>query len=100
MITKTPSLDPGRVLVTFEVSSSIWADTIYLVGDFNDWDQHSHPLKKARDGDAAWCITVELAVGRDYQFRYLVDGRDWHNDWQANAYVPNPFGGDNSVVRT
>ena len=100
MIIKTPSLNPGRVLVTFEVPSSIWADTIYLVGDFNDWDQRSHPLKKARDGDAAWRITVDLDAGRDYQFRYLVDGREWHNDWQADAYVPNPFGGDNSVVRT
>jgi len=41
-----------------------------------------------------------LSAGREYQFRYLVDGQDWYNDWQADKYVPNNFGGDNSVVVT
>jgi len=31
-------------------------------------------------------------------FRYLVDGERWENDWAADAYVPNPFGGEDSVV--
>ncbi|MBU0491368.1 MAG: isoamylase early set domain-containing protein [Chloroflexi bacterium] len=100
MITKTFVPNSTRVRVTFEVPSSIWAETIHLVGDFNDWDQRAHPLKKSRNGDAAWRVTLDLEPGRAYQFRYLVDGREWHNDWQADAYVPNPFGGDNSVVRT
>jgi hypothetical protein len=30
----------------------------------------------------------------------LVNGAEWHNDWQADKYVPNPFSGDNSVVIT
>lgn len=100
MITKTPSHSPGKVRVTFEVPCSIWAESIHLVGDFNDWDQQAHPLKKMRRSDATRRITLELDAGREYQFRYLVDGQKWYNDWQADAYAPNPFGGDNSVVRT
>lgn len=100
MITKAPSPNPGKVRVTFQFPSSIWAESVHLVGDFNDWDQRAHPLVKSRYGDSAWHVTLELDVDQEYQFRYLVDGQDWHNDWQADAYLPNPFGGDNSVVRT
>ncbi|MEF1190562.1 isoamylase early set domain-containing protein, partial [Vibrio parahaemolyticus] len=34
------------------------------------------------------------------QFRYLLDEVEWENDPQADAYVPNGFGSDNSVVCT
>jgi hypothetical protein len=47
-----------------------------------------------------WRITLVLPKGREYQFRYLVNGRDWHNDWHADKYVPNKYGSDNSVVKT
>ena len=36
--------------------------------------------------------------GREYTYRYLVNGEEWHNDWAADRYVPNEFGTDNSVV--
>ena len=42
--------------------------------------------------------TVELPVDQRFQFRYLVNNSFWHNDWEADQYVPNPFSGDNSVV--
>jgi hypothetical protein len=45
-------------------------------------------------------VTLELAPGKAYQFRYLLDGDRWENDWRADRYVPNPYGGDNSVVLT
>jgi 1,4-alpha-glucan branching enzyme len=99
MIKKSPGSQPDHVLVTFEFPSSIWAETVHLVGEFNDWNQHSHPLTQHRDAEN-WSITLELSAGREYQFRYLVDGKDWYNDWQADKYVTNNFGGDNSVVVT
>ncbi len=43
-------------------------------------------------------LTVDLDAGRIYRFRYLLDGQRWDNDWAADAYVPNSFGGDDSVV--
>jgi len=97
MIKKAPSPRKGKVLVTFELSASLWATQIHLVGDFNDWNQASHPLTQRRT-DEVWEITLELDAGREYQFRYLMDGRDWCTDYDADGYVSNSYGGDNSVV--
>ena len=83
----------------FTLPSSIWAEWVSLVGDFNDWDTTQHEMKQSRT-DGCWRITLTLAVGREYQFRYLIDGRDWHNDWHADKYAPNRYGTDNSVLIT
>jgi hypothetical protein len=40
MVTKVPGRS-GRVRAVFVLPSAIWADTIHVVGDFNDWDQHA-----------------------------------------------------------
>ncbi|MHB0859295.1 MAG: isoamylase early set domain-containing protein [Anaerolineae bacterium] len=99
MITKRAGPKPGMVLVAFKLPSSIWAESVHLVGDFNGWNRRSHPLTLSR-GDGSWEITIELPEGHVYQFRYLVNGTDWHNDWNADRYATNPFGGDNSVLVT
>ena len=99
MIYKTPSEDPRKVLVRFELPPAIWADSVYLVGDFNNWNETSQPMSRGRD-DPMWYIVMELDRDREYQFRYLVNGHDWHNDWKADGYAPNPYGGTNSVVST
>jgi len=99
MITKMPSRDPNKVIVRFELPPAIWADRVFLVGDFDNWNETSHPMIVDRD-DGTWYLTLELDRGKKYQFRYLVNGREWHNDWKADEYVPNPYGGTNSVVFT
>jgi 1,4-alpha-glucan branching enzyme len=99
MIHKKPLPDGKSVQVTFELPSSIWAERVNLVGDFNDWNPASDEMRQGR-GDGNWRIALTLPAGREYQFRYLVNGRDWHNDWHADKYAPNRFGTDNSVVVT
>ena len=86
------------VRVTFTLPSSVWADTIYLVGDFNEWHRTAHPLQRNRQGD--WYIVLSLKSRHAYQFRYLCDNQHWMNDSDADAYVPNPHGSDNSLVVT
>ncbi len=82
--------------VTFSLPTAVQAESVHLVGDFNDWDEQSTPMKKQKDG--SFKVTLNLKTGREYQFRYLVNGSEWHNDWQADKYMPNPYIGDNSVV--
>jgi 1,4-alpha-glucan branching enzyme len=72
------------------------AKKVTVVGDFNDWDRESNPMRKLKDG--SFTLTIEFEKGRDYRFRYLVDGTRWANDWRADRYVKNPYGGDDSVV--
>ena len=84
--------------VTFYTPEQIQAEEVYLVGDFNQWTENATPMDKMKDG--RFKVTVELDKDAEYQFRYLVNGAEWHNDWDADKYVPNPFSGDNSVVIT
>lgn len=99
MIYKEPLPDNKMIQVTFELPSSIWAERVNLVGDFNDWDTTRDEMRQSR-ADGKWRITLTLPRGREYEFRYLVNGRDWHNDWHADKYRPNRFNTDNSVVCT
>ena len=69
--------------------------TVVVVGDFNDWSPGAHPMTAEADG---WTCTFTVAVGKRYRFRYLLDGRRWENDWEADDYVDNDFGGQDSVV--
>jgi len=84
--------------VTFYTSKDVRAEIVTLVGDFNEWNETSHPMEALKDG--RFKLTVTLDAPATYQFRYLVKGSEWHNDWEADKYVPNPFSGDNSVVTT
>lgn len=101
MIHKTFVEHNGRLAaqVTFVVPNGLWADTLYLVGDFNGWQRTTHPFDHDERA-GRWTITVHLEIGRAYQFRYLRDQSDWLNDNQADAYVINPYGTDNFVVVT
>ena len=99
MIYKQPLPDGKSVQVTFELPSSIWAERVNLVGDFNQWSTDSHEMRQS-GADGSWRITLELPAGHEYQFRYLINGDDWHNDWHADRYILNRFGTDNSVVAT
>lgn len=84
----------GSILVTFELSSDVAFDSVFVCGDFNGWT-HSHPMDY--EGDA-FRITIPLPPGRAYRFRYYFDGDRWENDWAADSYVANEFGGEDSVV--
>ena len=73
------------------------AGEVFLVGEFNNWDITSHPMKRRKDGD--FNLTLSLEKGREYQFRYLLDGSVWENDNKADKYVKSPYTDcDNSVV--
>jgi 1,4-alpha-glucan branching enzyme len=99
MMLQKKQVGDGIVRVTFRVSHYIWADSIALVGEFNDWDTNRHFLQRTRD-DGEWHISLVLEAGKSYRFRYLVDGKEWMDDDHADGYEPNPFGGFDSVVST
>jgi 1,4-alpha-glucan branching enzyme len=96
MIRKRHSPNPGKVIVAFEIPGTIWAERINLVGDFNNWDRESLPFRRDRGGN--WQVELELDLGRGYRFRYLLDAEHWRDDWHADKYVPNPYGGYDSIV--
>jgi 1,4-alpha-glucan branching enzyme len=97
MLTKR-NLGRGKVRVTFAMPPLEGVTSLAVVGDFNNWSITANPLKQ--DSDGGWSAAVTLDAGRTYQYRYFANGLEWHNDWAADAYVPNEYGSDNSVVST
>lgn len=88
-----------RVTFRLPKSAVTGAKSVHLVGEFNRWKKKMTPLKKLKNG----CFTVDLdlPVGNEYQFRYLIDQTRWENDHDADRYVKTPYGdADNSVVIT
>jgi Carbohydrate-binding module 48 (Isoamylase N-terminal domain) len=86
----------GTVDVRFTLPAEVQAGTVALCGEFNNWS--AHDIRLERGGDGCWQATVALEPGRSYRYRYLLDGERWENAWQADRYVPNPYGGTDSVV--
>ncbi len=64
------------------------AKEAFLVGDFNDWDPTSHPMKKSFDG--SWQLTVTLGHG-GHHYQFLVDGK-LMNDPRAQGLARNEKG--------
>ncbi|MEM8962137.1 MAG: isoamylase early set domain-containing protein [Acidobacteriota bacterium] len=96
MLKKSYSKTGRSCRVTFKVPPPVEADQVALVGEFNEWEPEAHRLKKRKDG--SFSLTVSLDSGRDYRFRYLVDGEVWTNDDEPDKFVPNRYGSADGVV--
>ncbi|MCB2202914.1 isoamylase early set domain-containing protein [bacterium] len=83
--------------VWFYLPATVDAETVFLVGDFNDWDESAQPMKQKKGGTFYTALTLE--TGKEYQYRYFLDGERWENDWEADYYAPNDLGTENSVVK-
>jgi 1,4-alpha-glucan branching enzyme len=82
--------------VTFELPAEVSAQTASLCGDFNDWSPTAHPMVRRKDG--RFSVTVWLPAERTYRYRFLLDGEQWENDWDAEMYVHNEFGTEDSLI--
>ena len=84
--------------VTFSLDNEIAASAEHanLAGDFNNWNTESIPMKKLKNG--GFLVSVDLEKGREYQFKYLIDGNAWKDELEADNHVPNEFDGTNSVI--
>lgn len=96
MIKKTYSKTNRACRVTFKLPSDVEARTAHLIGDFNQWDKDSHPMKILKD--RSFSITLSVKPGSNYRFRYLLDSTRWENDWEADGYVANDYGSEDSFV--
>lgn len=85
--------------VTFSLSKEETnaAETVHLVGEFNNWDPAATPLQKYKNGN--FSITLELRTGKEYQFKYLMNNQTWGNDPAPDKLVSVPeLNTENSVV--
>ena len=87
MIKKTLCKD-GSLLVCFYTEAVPEAESVHLVGSFNNWDTNAHPMRRLKDGRFMAMMWPEMNCSHEY--RYLVNGETWINDAEAESYTPNP----------
>ena len=80
--------------VTFSLPAKD-ANSVAVVGTFNNWDAGVTALKKLKNG--TFKGTVDLASETSYEFRYLVDGT-YTNDDQSDGFVWNDFAAANNGI--
>lgn len=83
----------GKRRIKFQLQSQD-ARNVSLVGDFNNWDAGSHPMR--RNSDGLWEKTVMLAPGR-YEYKFQVDGK-WRLDTANSQRCRNRFGTENCIM--
>ncbi len=92
-----PSKGTCKVTFSFALNAAEGVKTIQVLGDFNNWDNKVAP--KMKKGKEDFSTSVELNAGQSYEFKYLLDGTRWENDFSADSYVTTPFSGvSNSVL--
>lgn len=97
MVNKKTSPKGKTVRVTFELPAEVAADSVAVVGDFNDWNPVKHPMSFNKK-KGVWTKAISLKPGDQHEFRYFVDGSTWRNDEQADWYTSNPYFCENGVI--
>ncbi len=95
------SSDKTRCLVTFWLPGGVapGATSVAVAGSFNDWSLDRHPMKRLDNGD--FSLALELEAGKEYEFRFVIDGVRWENAWNADKYVWSDHAQcENSVIIT
>jgi 1,4-alpha-glucan branching enzyme len=92
MITKR-HLPEGDLLVTFMIPDEHGA--VSVVGDFNGWDPHQHPLVEL---EGRRHVTVRFAPETLVTFRYLSEEGSFFDDPTADFFESNGYGQTHSVL--
>ena len=98
MISKKLDRRSNTVRLTFSLSGHEPAEPVWVVGDFNGWDEAGYALRPRSNGRRSAVVSVPL--GGRVAFRYRTASGHWFEDEQADSYEPNPHGSHNAVVTT
>ena len=74
--TSKPGRD-GTVRVTFALPIDDPGGAVSVVGDFNDWNPYTHPMRKRANQTRSAAVTVR--AGSTLHFRYLAESRPGGN---------------------
>lgn len=72
------------------------AKNVAVSGDFNKWQVDSDVMSRQDGG--VWTIDIKLKPGV-YTYMFVVDGRTWVTDPDAETYQDDGFGNKNAVMR-
>ncbi len=89
---RPPYFSNGKVIFSYFDAS---AYAVYLSGTFNNWAPDGVRMKNK---DGLWTCGIKLTPGY-YQYKFVVNGKDWKLDPSNPARVPDGYGGYNSSIK-
>lgn len=69
-----------------------------VAGDFNNWHITANPMNFNKKKQVYQAV-VEVINPGTYHYRYVINSKNWINDWKAEGYMSNGYGEDNCLVR-
>ena len=78
MIKTTKVGQDGMIRVTFALPDGEPSGAVSVVGDFNEWNPFSHPLRRRSNRTRSASVTVP--PGSTLRFRYLGEDGLWFDD--------------------
>jgi hypothetical protein len=86
----------STVLVHLTVPAEFGCRGAEASGEFTAWV----PVAMQRQPDGTFSLTLRLELGRDWHYRFRLDGETWINDPCADTYILCPDCGAVSVLAT
>jgi len=90
---KSTLLENGKYEVLFGYQATGETKTVYLAGEFNDWEPMAHRMD-GPDNSGLFTTRLELDQGV-YEYKFVIEGKDWKADPQ-NLYQVGKY--NNSVL--
>lgn len=94
MVTKTFFKTKDYCKVKFSLSAEN-AESVKVLGLNNNWKKG---LELSRKKDGSFTADINLPKGTKHEFKYLVDGKNWLTDNEADGELTNVYGTANSVL--
>jgi len=88
-----PRVERDKIVFHFHDDA---AQSVYLAGDFNDWNRAETPLTK--DADGIWRVAMNCLKAGKYRYKFFVDNERWTEDPSHGLKEEDGFGGFHSIL--
>jgi serine protease AprX len=91
----SPDVDLDKRTIGFSVQHDC-ATQITVAGSFNQWADDV--LYMEADKNGLWHVEIPMLASGRYQYKFLVDGKTWIEDFENPYREPDGFNGFNSIL--
>lgn len=88
-----PCMEGGKLVFNYHDDH---AETVALVGDFNDWNPAHTPFTRLSTG--AWRAEVDAPMPGRHHYKFIINQTRWIDDPGNAMKEPDSYGGLNSVI--